>query len=157
MVRWKHLHAEAAMENRIYGLAVVMVVVDVGVCVHAVQPLYDVYQREVELNLWEPINRYWAECYEACKIASKKRGTLQADNRALFQTISIRDLYSFPISSGFQDDSDDVKTTHVILEKFYNDDFFNHKLKPAEMLLKSYGGTKIRNYAYRHPVWQSSY
>lgn len=50
-----------------------------------VQPLYDVYQREVELNLWEPINRYWAECYEACKIASKKRGTLQADNRALFQ------------------------------------------------------------------------
>uniref|UniRef100_A0A1A9UG56 Uncharacterized protein n=1 Tax=Glossina austeni TaxID=7395 RepID=A0A1A9UG56_GLOAU len=51
-----------------------------------VQPLYDVYQREVELNLWEPINRYWAECYEACKIASKKRGTLQADNRALFQS-----------------------------------------------------------------------
>ncbi|KAL9909105.1 neurobeachin-like protein 1 isoform 2-T2 [Glossina fuscipes fuscipes] len=50
-----------------------------------VQPLYDVYQREVELNLWEPINRYWAECYEACKVASKKRGTLQADNRALFQ------------------------------------------------------------------------
>uniref|UniRef100_A0A1B0AQU5 Uncharacterized protein n=1 Tax=Glossina palpalis gambiensis TaxID=67801 RepID=A0A1B0AQU5_9MUSC len=55
-----------------------------------VQPLYDVYQREVELNLWEPINRYWAECYEACKVASKKRGTLQADNRALFQGLAAR-------------------------------------------------------------------
>ncbi|KNC29634.1 hypothetical protein FF38_00632 [Lucilia cuprina] len=50
-----------------------------------VQPLYDSYQREVEINLWEPINRYWAECYEACKIASKKRSTFQSENRTLFQ------------------------------------------------------------------------
>ena len=49
------------------------------------QPLYDAYQREVEINLWEPINRYWAECYEACKVASKKRSTFQAENRTLFQ------------------------------------------------------------------------
>lgn len=50
-----------------------------------VQPLYDNYQREVEINLWEPINRYWAECYEACKMASKKRNTFQTENRTLFQ------------------------------------------------------------------------
>uniref|UniRef100_A0A0K8W1H1 Neurobeachin-like protein 1 n=1 Tax=Bactrocera latifrons TaxID=174628 RepID=A0A0K8W1H1_BACLA len=49
-----------------------------------VKPLHDVYQREIELNLWEPINRYWAECYEACKAASKKRGTYQAENRRIF-------------------------------------------------------------------------
>ncbi|XP_017461884.1 PREDICTED: uncharacterized protein LOC108355227, partial [Rhagoletis zephyria] len=49
-----------------------------------VKPLHDVYQREIELNLWEPINRYWAECYEACKAASKRRGTYQADNRRIF-------------------------------------------------------------------------
>ncbi|XP_073843399.1 neurobeachin-like protein 1 isoform X2 [Musca autumnalis] len=50
-----------------------------------IQPLYDSYQRDVEINLWEPINRYWAECYEACKVASKKRSTFQAENRTLFQ------------------------------------------------------------------------
>lgn len=50
-----------------------------------VQPLYDSYQREVEINLWEPINRYWAECYEACKMASKKRSTFQTENRTVFQ------------------------------------------------------------------------
>ncbi|KAM7358806.1 neurobeachin-like protein 1 isoform 2-T3 [Cochliomyia hominivorax] len=50
-----------------------------------VQPLYDNYQREVEINLWEPINRYWAECYEACKFASKKRCTFQSENRTQFQ------------------------------------------------------------------------
>ncbi|XP_011184852.2 neurobeachin-like protein 1 isoform X2 [Zeugodacus cucurbitae] len=49
-----------------------------------VKPLHDVYQREIELNLWEPINRYWAECYEACKAASKRRGTYQAENRRIF-------------------------------------------------------------------------
>ncbi|KAI8117003.1 Eukaryotic initiation factor 4A [Lucilia cuprina] len=53
--------------------------------IQRVQPLYDSYQREVEINLWEPINRYWAECYEACKIASKKRSTFQSENRTLFQ------------------------------------------------------------------------
>ncbi|XP_067645670.1 neurobeachin-like protein 1 isoform X2 [Eurosta solidaginis] len=49
-----------------------------------VKPLHDAYQREIELNLWEPINRYWAECYEACKAASKRRGTYQAENRRIF-------------------------------------------------------------------------
>ena len=58
------------------------------------QPLYDAYQREVEINLWEPINRYWAECYEACKVASKKRSTFQAENRTLFQ---VKYRISFPI------------------------------------------------------------
>ncbi|XP_044313954.1 neurobeachin-like protein 1 isoform X2 [Drosophila rhopaloa] len=50
-----------------------------------VKPLYDRYQRDIELHLWEPINRFWAECYEACKAASKKRATNQAENRRLFQ------------------------------------------------------------------------
>ncbi|KAM8710777.1 hypothetical protein ACLKA7_017413 [Drosophila subpalustris] len=50
-----------------------------------VKPLYDRYQRDIELHLWEPINRFWAECYEACKAASKQRATLQAANRRLFQ------------------------------------------------------------------------
>lgn len=53
-----------------------------------IQPLYDSYQRDVEINLWEPINRYWAECYEACKLASKKRSTFQAENRTIFQVSS---------------------------------------------------------------------
>ncbi|KQS43568.1 neurobeachin-like protein 1 isoform X1 [Drosophila erecta] len=50
-----------------------------------VKPLYDCYQRDIELHLWEPINRFWAECYEACKAASKQRATNQAENRRLFQ------------------------------------------------------------------------
>ncbi|XP_055846151.1 neurobeachin-like protein 1 isoform X1 [Episyrphus balteatus] len=50
-----------------------------------IKPLFDNYQREIESTLWEPINRYWAECYEACKAASKKRGTFQAENRRHFQ------------------------------------------------------------------------
>ncbi|XP_039488181.1 neurobeachin-like protein 1 isoform X4 [Drosophila santomea] len=50
-----------------------------------VKPLYDRYQRDIELHLWEPINRFWAECYEACKAASKQRATNQAENRRLFQ------------------------------------------------------------------------
>ncbi|XP_017135675.1 neurobeachin-like protein 1 isoform X1 [Drosophila miranda] len=50
-----------------------------------VKPLYDRYQRDIELHLWEPINRFWAECYEACKAASKQRATYQTDNRRLFQ------------------------------------------------------------------------
>ncbi|EDW93372.2 neurobeachin-like protein 1 isoform X3 [Drosophila yakuba] len=50
-----------------------------------VKPLYDRYQRDIELHLWEPINRFWAECYESCKAASKQRATNQAENRRLFQ------------------------------------------------------------------------
>ncbi|XP_036671789.3 neurobeachin-like protein 1 isoform X2 [Drosophila suzukii] len=50
-----------------------------------VKPMYDRYQRDIELHLWEPINRFWAECYEACKAASKQRATNQAENRRLFQ------------------------------------------------------------------------
>lgn len=50
-----------------------------------IKPLYDRYQRDIELHLWEPINRFWAECYEACKAASKQRATHQAENRRLFQ------------------------------------------------------------------------
>ncbi|XP_075164730.1 neurobeachin-like protein 1 isoform X1 [Haematobia irritans] len=50
-----------------------------------IQPLYDSYQRDVEIHLWEPINRFWAECYEACKVASKKRSTFQTENRTQFQ------------------------------------------------------------------------
>ncbi|XP_052847786.1 neurobeachin-like protein 1 isoform X3 [Drosophila gunungcola] len=50
-----------------------------------VKPLYDRYQRDIELHLWEPINRFWAECYEACKAASKQRASNQAENRRLFQ------------------------------------------------------------------------
>ncbi|XP_030380341.1 neurobeachin-like protein 1 isoform X2 [Scaptodrosophila lebanonensis] len=50
-----------------------------------VKPLYDRYQREIELNLWEPINRFWAECYEACKAASMQRANYQAANRRVFQ------------------------------------------------------------------------
>ncbi|XP_016965491.1 neurobeachin-like protein 1 isoform X2 [Drosophila biarmipes] len=50
-----------------------------------VKPMYDRYQRDIELHLWEPINRFWAECYEACKAASKQRAANQAENRRLFQ------------------------------------------------------------------------
>ncbi|XP_017126991.1 neurobeachin-like protein 1 isoform X3 [Drosophila elegans] len=50
-----------------------------------VKPLYDRYQRDIELHLWEPINRFWAECYEACKAASKQRASNQTENRRLFQ------------------------------------------------------------------------
>ncbi|XP_055373526.1 neurobeachin-like protein 1 isoform X2 [Condylostylus longicornis] len=50
-----------------------------------IKPLYDVYQKETEATLWEPINRFWAECYEACKAASKKRGNIQYESRKIFQ------------------------------------------------------------------------
>ncbi|XP_068150111.1 LOW QUALITY PROTEIN: neurobeachin-like protein 1 [Drosophila tropicalis] len=50
-----------------------------------VKPLYDHYQRDIELHLWEPINRFWAECYEACKAASNQRASFQAANRRVFQ------------------------------------------------------------------------
>jgi len=50
-----------------------------------VKPLYDRYQRDIELHLWEPINRFWAECYEACKAASKQRASFQATDRRVFQ------------------------------------------------------------------------
>ncbi|KAL5292423.1 NBEAL1 family protein [Megaselia abdita] len=50
-----------------------------------IKPLHDNFQRETETTLWEPINRFWAECYEACKVSSVKRATFQSENRRLFQ------------------------------------------------------------------------
>lgn len=50
-----------------------------------IKPLHDSYQNEIATTLWEPLNMFWAECYEACKTASQKRAALQLESRRRFQ------------------------------------------------------------------------
>lgn len=50
-----------------------------------VKPLHDAYQSEVSSTLWEPLNTFWAECYEACKGSSQKRAKQLMESRRKFQ------------------------------------------------------------------------
>lgn len=50
-----------------------------------IKPLHDGYQSEVSSTLWEPLNTFWAECYEACKASSQKRAKQLMESRRKFQ------------------------------------------------------------------------
>lgn len=95
----------------------------ISLFIFQIQPLYDSYQRDVEINLWEPINRYWAECYEACKLASKKRSTFQAENRTIFQVSSpetkkICDMQAYSVTITIINNNSNATTTTCI--QLYN-------------------------------------
>lgn len=49
------------------------------------KPLYDSYQNDVNTIISEPLNTFWAECYESCKLSSQKRAKLLTDSRRRFQ------------------------------------------------------------------------
>ncbi|XP_058454329.1 neurobeachin-like protein 1 isoform X1 [Malaya genurostris] len=50
-----------------------------------IKPLYTSYQRDLSNTLWEPLNTFWAECYESCKFSSQRRAKLQMESRRKFQ------------------------------------------------------------------------
>lgn len=50
-----------------------------------IKPLHDAYQNEVSATLWEPLNTFWAECYEACKSSSQRRAIQLMESRRKFQ------------------------------------------------------------------------
>lgn len=52
-----------------------------------IRPQYELYRRDTETSLGEPLNTFWAECYEAGKAAAGARARAQQDSRARFQVI----------------------------------------------------------------------
>ncbi|XP_055608825.1 neurobeachin-like protein 1 isoform X2 [Uranotaenia lowii] len=50
-----------------------------------IKPLYTSYQKDLSNTLWEPLNTFWAECYESCKFSSQRRAKLQMESRRKFQ------------------------------------------------------------------------
>lgn len=50
-----------------------------------IKPLHDSYQKDVTTILWEPLNIFWAECYEACKLSTQNRSKHQMESRRRFQ------------------------------------------------------------------------
>ncbi|XP_055544656.1 neurobeachin-like protein 1 isoform X1 [Wyeomyia smithii] len=50
-----------------------------------IKPLYVSYQKDLSNTLWEPLNTFWAECYESCKFSSQRRAKLQMESRRKFQ------------------------------------------------------------------------
>ncbi|KAJ6636555.1 Neurobeachin-like protein 2 [Pseudolycoriella hygida] len=56
-----------------------------GSGVERIKPLHEGYQSEVSATLWEPLNTFWAECYEACKASSQKRAKQLMESRRKFQ------------------------------------------------------------------------
>uniref|UniRef100_A0A182W0M3 Uncharacterized protein n=1 Tax=Anopheles minimus TaxID=112268 RepID=A0A182W0M3_9DIPT len=50
-----------------------------------IKPLYTSYQKDLSNTLWEPLNTFWAECYESCKLSSQRRAKLQMESRRKFQ------------------------------------------------------------------------
>lgn len=50
-----------------------------------IKPLYSTYQKDLSNSLWEPLNTFWAECYESCKFSSQRRAKLQMESRRKFQ------------------------------------------------------------------------
>lgn len=79
-----------------------------------IKPLYQEYQKILGSELWEPLNRFWAECYESCKLTSQKRAHIQMESRKRFQ---VKNLLKF-------------HTNH-----FYGNLFFNYI---QERILNSY-------------------
>ncbi|GAB0094775.1 AGAP003386-PA [Sergentomyia squamirostris] len=50
-----------------------------------IQPLHDAYQKEIEVSLCEPLNTFWAECYESCKTTGKLCKEIEMESRTKFQ------------------------------------------------------------------------
>lgn len=50
-----------------------------------IKPLHDTYLNEVSSMIWEQLNRFWAESYEACKASSQKRAKNLMESRRKFQ------------------------------------------------------------------------
>ncbi|ETN61863.1 hypothetical protein AND_006473 [Anopheles darlingi] len=50
-----------------------------------IKPLFSAYQKDLSNTLWEPLNTFWAECYESCKLSSQRRAKLQMESRRKFQ------------------------------------------------------------------------
>lgn len=50
-----------------------------------IKPLHDEYINEVSQMIWEQLNRFWAESYEACKASSQKRTKNLMESRRKFQ------------------------------------------------------------------------
>lgn len=46
--------------------------------------MYQAYEKDVNDTLTEPLNTFWAECFEACKETSNKRVGLQMESRRKF-------------------------------------------------------------------------
>lgn len=57
-----------------------------------IKPLHDAYQAEVSTTLWEPLNTFWAECYEACKSSSQKRAKQLMESRRKFQVSQTKEF-----------------------------------------------------------------
>lgn len=47
--------------------------------------MHDAYLNEVSSMIWEQLNRFWAESYEACKASSQKRNMHLMESRRKFQ------------------------------------------------------------------------
>lgn len=50
-----------------------------------IKPLHEKYINEVSSMIWEQLNRFWAESYEACKSSSQKRNKNLMESRRKFQ------------------------------------------------------------------------
>ncbi|XP_055695703.1 neurobeachin-like protein 1 [Lutzomyia longipalpis] len=50
-----------------------------------IKPLHDAYQKEIEVTLCEPLNTFWAECYESCKRTGKLCKEIEMESRTKFQ------------------------------------------------------------------------
>lgn len=50
-----------------------------------IKPLHDAYQKEIEKQLWEPLNVFWAECYEKSKKISVACVDIEMESRQKFQ------------------------------------------------------------------------
>ncbi|XP_059607349.1 neurobeachin-like protein 1 [Phlebotomus argentipes] len=50
-----------------------------------IEPLHDAYQKEIEVTLCEPLNTFWAECYESCKTTGKLCKEIEMESRTRFQ------------------------------------------------------------------------
>lgn len=50
-----------------------------------IKPMHDAYLNEVSSMIWEQLNRFWAESYEACKASSQKRNMHLMESRRKFQ------------------------------------------------------------------------
>lgn len=50
-----------------------------------IKPLHDAYLDEVSSMIWEQLNRFWAESYEACKASAQKLAKNMMESRRKFQ------------------------------------------------------------------------
>jgi hypothetical protein len=67
-----------------------------------VKPLQDAYQAALDSQLMEPMNVFWAECYESSKTAVHRRNREMGDSKLRFQVLPLS-LHAFlPKGSALQ-------------------------------------------------------